>query len=89
METAMAKALVRKFYEMMDERKLPKTEIIEGIQLYRANLMQIGFKLSDHHHKYGSEVIQLTKMLDEEVTTTLCAHKSPAEFEKWLDLWKQ
>ena len=90
METAMAKALVRKFYEMMEERKLPKTEIIDGVQLYRANLMQIGFKVDRPSHlKHGSEIMQLTKLLDQEVTISVSNHRSTEDYKKWLDLWKQ
>jgi len=89
METIRAERLVRTFYKMMDDRALPKTEIIGDVTMYRANLLLIGFHVDrPSHMKRGSEVMQLTKMLDEEVTTAICTHRSEADFRKWLDLWK-
>ncbi len=73
----------------MEKKKLQKTEIQDGVQLYRTNFADIGFKVDEPHHmKRGSEVIQITKKSDEEIIVGVTVHKTPEDFTKWLDYHK-
>ncbi len=86
METREAERLVRKFYKMMRTRKLEKTEIHDGVQLYKAYYCDIGFKVErPQNMKRGSVIMQISRIPDKEIITNISVYQSADDFKKWLD----
>ena len=86
METAKAQSLVRKFYKMMESRKLAKAETYDETQLYRTHFCDIGFKVEKPKHmKRGSVVMQISRIPDKEIVVNVTVYETPEDFKKWLD----
>jgi repressor of nif and glnA expression len=86
METIKAERLVRKFYKMMQARKLEKAEIHDGVQLYKSHFCDIGFKTNKPPHmKRGSVVMQVSRIPDKEIMINVTVYQSADDFKKWLD----
>ncbi len=90
METREAERLVRKFYKMMRTRNLEKTEIHDGVQLYKAHYCDIGFKTNKPPHmKRGAEILQISRIADKDIVINVTVYNSADDFAKWLDYNKQ
>ena len=74
---------------MMDERKLQKGEIFDGVQLYRGHFCDFGFMVGKPRYmKRGSEVMKIAKRSDNEIIVGVSIHKTPEDFKEWLDYHK-